>query len=263
MPEQSGDLQAQKRKQRWVLTGVFDPATALNYAIMGIPVYHVTEALFRQNITPSSPGGKLWYFDVEYGPVPMFAGTWSFGFDTTGGTLHVSYSKECIAAYVPAGAPAVTKGLEIGLNSNGAIDGTEMVVPATKLSYTYRKPRGIVNEAYVRYITSITGVVNSVPWHGFAAGELLFLGMRGTSTYGAEAETSLTFEIVASPNMTNQTYGDATSGIITGIAKKGHHFLDVTFVDGADTNADATKTLKSIHIHRMYQELDFGSYLGF
>jgi len=289
MPDASGDYVAQKRQHKYVLTGIFNEAYALNYCLNNIPIYLTTEALFRQNVSMSTQGADLWYADVEYGPVPLFSGTWSYSFDTTGGTVHWGYSKECVNSYrrdygtpageggVPAEVPATGDtitddmlSVAVGERELGFVEGTDVVVPACKLSYTYNKPKGIVTEAYVRYMTALTGIVNSVPWHGYAGGELLFLGMRGQSTAGAEAETSLTFEMILSPNVTNQSFGipdddEATPAFVgdqvTGIDKKGHHFLDIIFEK--NDAVDARSILKLIRIHRMYEELDFAAYLGF
>lgn len=281
MPEAGGDLVSQKRTHKWCLTGIFNEAAALNYALMNIPIYLVTEALFRQNVVPRTQGNDLWYFDVEYGPVPLFAGTWSFSFDTTGGTIHWIQSLECREVYVAldgSGNPiqpgdnATTKEDAagntlkkplIGERELGQIEGTDRVIPVCKLSYTYRKPRGIVTEAYVRYMTSLVGVTNLNPWHGYPRGELLYLGMRGTSTLGADAETSLTFEMAASPNVTGMTLGIADWGVCTGVAKRGHELIDAIFQEAAPGGAGAGKKLRMIRIHRLYEELDFASYLGF
>ena len=112
-------------------------------------------------------------------------------------------------------------------------------------------------------MTSLVGVTNLNPWHGYPAGELLYLGMRGTSTLGAEAETSLTFEMAASPNVTGLTLGIADWGTVNGVAKKGHELLDAIFVEANPGGAGQGKKLRMIRIHRLYEELDFASYLGF
>ena len=274
MPEASGDYVAQKRNHKWCLTGYFDEAAALNYALSSIPLYLTTEALFRQNVTPRTQGSDLWYFDVEYGPVPLFAGTWSFSFDTTGGSIHWVQSLECVAAYATGkdGDNNTTKEDKagntllkpiIGERENGVIEGTERVVPVCKLSYTYRKPKGVVTEAYVRYMTSLVGVTNSAPWHGYPRGELLYLGMRGQSTLGADAETSLTFEMAASPNVTGMTLGTSDWGTVSGVDKKGHEFLDAIFTDNNPGGGPGGKSLRMVRIHRMYEELNFATYLGF
>jgi len=274
MPESSGDYVSQKRSHKWCLTGIFDEATALNYALSYIPLYLTSEALFRQNVVPRTQGSDLWYFDVDYGPVPLFAGTWSFAFDTTGGSIHWVQSLECVECYATGkdGDNAVTKKDKagktllkpiIGERELGVIEGTERVVPVCKLSYTYRKPKGVVTEAYVRYMTSLVGVTNSVPWHGYPRGELLYLGMRGQSTLGADAEASLTFEMAASPNVTGMTLGTADWGQVNNVDKKGHEFLDAIFTDNNPGGGPGGKSLRMVRIHRMYEELSFAAYLGF
>lgn len=267
MPEASGDILNQKRMHKYCLTGIYDEALALNYALMNIPAYLTTEALFRQNVSQSTPGSDLHYFDVEYGPVPMFAGTWRVSYETTGGTIHWDYSLECVDAYQRDGAdPLVDEKLKttaVGLLDDGTIQGTERVVPAAKRTYTYRQPKGVVTEAYMDYLEAITGVVNSVPWHGRPAGEVLFLGARGTSTFGAENEADIAFEMAFMKNITGVTYGNDTTGKVLNVDKKGHHFLDVVFEDKENPLGGVLKHPRLIRIHRMYEELPLGLYLGF
>ncbi len=271
MPEASGSIVDQKRQKRYCLTGIADEATALNWALNWIPIYLTNEALFRQNIKQSSSGADLYYFDVDYGPVPLFSGTYRVAFDTTGGNIHINYSLECVNSYSVETDPTklgefIDSRPVVGQRSDGMIEGTERIIPMAKRTYTFRWPKGIVTESYMDYIEVLTGVVNSVAWHGRPAGEVLFVGARGSAGL-PPSECDLSYEMLLMPNVTNQTYGidpavHATFGQLTGIDKKGHEFLDVIFQDAANSG-DAGKTLKGIRVHRMYETLDFAKYLGF
>jgi len=264
----TGDELSRSRKHRYGLVGIPNAGPALGYALVNIPVYLSSEGLFRQNISQSSPGGDLYHFDVTYGPVPRGVGEWSWSSDSTGGSIHISYSKEVMDAYVPSGSTLDTdelkKSTAIGEDKlTGQIEGMEMLIPASKRSYTYTYPRGVVTEAYMDYLEAITGIVNSAPWHLRPAGEVLFLGARTQSTASADAKCSVTFEVAMSKNLTDQTFGVSGHDQITGIDKKGHHFLDVRFLDVEGGDGHPNKKIKYIKIHRVYEELDFNTYLGF
>src|SRR3990172_1823772 len=101
MPEESGDWQAQKRVEKWCCIGIPGRELALNYALSGIPAYLTTEALYRQNVTQNGGGADLWYFEVEYGPIPKGIAEWRFTADTTGGTAKLKNSIQCVSVYPP------------------------------------------------------------------------------------------------------------------------------------------------------------------
>lgn len=278
MPGDSGELWEQRRKQKWCLSGISDRAIALNYAVITLPLYLSTESLFRQDIQQQHIGDDLYHFDVLYGPVPRFPGTWHIAFDTTGGTIHWNYSLECVKAYVPDSfgeapfTPADKQALEnelaketaIGLRDNMVIEGTDRIIPVQKRTYTYNHARGIVTEAYMDYLEALTGVVNANPWHNRAAGEVLFLGARGQTEGQLPAECSVSYEMLYSRNVTNMTLGNHSWDRMTGIDKKGHHYLDVIFMEQDNpTIGQAGVAINTVRIHRLYEELDFQTYLGF
>ena len=268
MVESTGSEYARTRQRKYGLVGITDEATALGYAMTYIPSYLSTEGLFRQDIQQTSSGGDLYHFDVTYGPVPRGVGEWSWSSDSTGGSIHISYSKECVDAYVPDGSTIdpdeLKKSTAIGEDLlTGQIEGTEMMIPASRRSYTYTYPQGVVTEAFMNYLEAITGVVNSTPWHGRPGGEVLFLGARTQSTAGANAQCSVTFEVTMSKNLTGQIFGVDGYDQITDIDKKGHHFLDVRFIDVEGGDGHPNKKIKYIKIHRVYEELNFNTYLGF
>ena len=101
MPGATGDVAAQKRMHKYGLVGIPGEVSALNYALLNIPWYLSSEGLYRQGMTQQSPGGDLYHFDVTYGPVPrMEPGQWSWTSDSTGGSIHISYSKKGQASFI-------------------------------------------------------------------------------------------------------------------------------------------------------------------
>lgn len=276
MPEESGDVAAQKVKHKWCLTGalgdaadlwVFDRDLALNYALGNIPSYLLTSGLFRENVSPSTPGGLLWYFDVEYGPIPKL-GEWRVSFDTTGGTIHQTHSRAVVHAYTygkngPTGDTEQAKVTAIGHSlKDGAIAGTDVVIPVEKRTYTYRHKKGMVTEAYMDYIATITGVTNSTPWHNRQIGEVLFLGCKGSTSPTGIAECDLAYDFALGKNIVSLSLGTSGFDQITGIEKGAHQYLDVTY-EPEVVDAKAGAKIAVIRIHRIYEALNFYTYLGF
>ncbi len=276
MPDSSGDYDAQKRVHKWCLTGavgvaadlwVFDEATSLNYALSNIPYYLSSEALYRQNVVPSTPGGLLWYFDVEYGPVPKGIAEWRFTADTTGGTAKLKNSKQCVSAYTvanpgPAGDTAL-KSTVIGERGDGAIEGADVVIPTQKRTYTVKFAKGVITEAWFDYMENLVGVTNSTVWHNRPIGEVKFLGVKGSSGLNYAAECDIAFDFAFGKNVSNKTFGTASVDEITNVSYKAHELVDVVFEDEADDPAKPGKKIKLIRIHRVHESLNFYTYLGF
>ena len=266
MPESSGDLTAQTRRHKYCLTGIFDEVLALNYCLTYIPKFISAEGLYRQTISMSSPGGDVWYADTPYGPVPRNVGEWSISGSTTGGTVHRNYSLECVHAYhIKSGLvvdePALNKAGSLAIGQrDDMIEGTEIVVPTGQRTYTLRYKQGVITEAFMDFIESLTGIVNSIPWHGRPAGEVLFMGCPSYNTsVSGSAECSVAFQFAFGKNLTGQTLGPFTSVI----EKDGHDLMDVIFAAKTDSRKKPGSKIDIVRIHRIYPRLPFLTYLGF
>lgn len=267
MPDSSGDMQGQTRRQKWCLTGIFDEVYALAYCDSFIPKLWPAEGLFRQNITMESPGSDLWYANVTYGAVPKIVGEWSINGSTTGGTVHRNCSLKCVHAYHIKGGvvkdePALDKAgsLAIGLRDD-TIEGTEVVVPTGQRTYTCRYAKGTVTEPYMDYLESLTGIVNSVMWHNRPAGEVLFMGCPNYNTsVSGTSECSVAFQFSFGKNVINMSLGDK---FLNCINKDGHDLMDVIFKSNTSTLKKANAEIDVIRIHRNYNRLPFFDYLGF
>jgi hypothetical protein len=93
----------------------------------------------------------------------------------------------------------------------------------------------------------------------FDANELLFLGATGSQ--GSDTETDIAYSFAASENISGLTIG-----AIASIAKKGHDYLDVKWMDTVETEGayelDAKKA-KHVYTHRVYDEVAFADLMGF
>lgn len=237
--------------------GEQDDSLVYEYAINNTPtsVLLVTGSLlWRQDISMTPVGWNQYLITVPYGPRDRRTGSASFSFDTTGATARIKCAKEHVKTYAASGVVNSNchKGA-INVTSDGNVEGAEIVIPALKLTATFRHPVGVVNDAYVKGLAAITGSMNSIRFRSYDPGELLFVGATGS--YGTEAESELSYQFVASQNAT------LTIGDIADIVKKGHDYLWVEFVHKAQDGRPAVQPLR-VHVERLYEPVDFGSYFG-
>jgi hypothetical protein len=257
------DFTAQKIEVPFVVTGCFAELSAFNVVAAASATRR--SGLWRQNIAANDQGNGCWKGTVTYGQEQKAVGTYNMTFDTTGGTLHVAVSKSLRAKYSIYNAAGVvlapyTVGSAAPIGEHdGQVDGCEIVIPALKLTWTFRHAVGAVPMSRIKQLARFTGYTNTDQWMTFDANELLFLGATGSQ--GSDTETTVAYNFAASENITGLTIGD-----IAGIAKKGHDYLDVKWMDTVETHGsyelDAKKA-KHVYTHRVYDETAFGTLMGF
>lgn len=239
--------------KEYFLSGVEDDYIALAYSLSATDTSVATPAgiLWRQDVQMHHEGFALWGVTVPYAKEKKETGSFKFSFDTTGGTIHITNSKATVGKF-PNTAPD-NKQL-IGVHGD-QVDGVDIVVPALKMNYSFKHPAGMMTEAKARYLASVTGMTNSVMWHGFQQGEVLLLGATGSD--GTEAEAEVNYGIAASANVSGLTIGD-----IANIAKRGHEVAWLAYKDAVDGGLPI-KQPKHCYIERVYDEIDFFAALGF
>lgn len=169
-------------------------------------------------------------------------------FDTTGSTAVIFATSSDPAILSRYGTnPTDHKGA-INVTKN-EVKGTEIVVPALKLTYKVRLPKATITGAYIKTLARLTGTTNNATFKtDWAAGELLFLGATGQR--GTKTDPEVTFHFAASENVTGMTIGE-----IAGIAKKGHDYLWVEFEQVSDATAVAlARRPKAVYVHKVYRE---------
>ena len=212
--------------------------------------------LHRQDLLIRQTGHKLFSIQAPYAAGKNKHGEWTWDFDTTGATIHLKYAREEVNKYPSSTAPD-QKGA-IGVEGD-VVTGTEIVVPAMKINVKYRHPEGELTIAEARRISRHTGKTNTSTFLTYDAGEVLFLGARGSD--GETAEAEVTYHFAMAENEDNLTIGD-----ITGIEKKA---WDVGWVQWEDKVASAngddhpTRVPKFVYIDRVYNKVDLASVLGF
>lgn len=208
--------------------------------------------LYRQDIRVRQSAYNQFDVEIPYAARKAEQGEWTWDYDTSGASIHITNSKETIESYPVSTAPD-HKGA-IGVSGDD-VAGTERVIPALKINVHYKHPSGIVTLARVKALAAITGTVNSDTFLTFAPGEVLFLGSRGQD--GTEAEASATYMFAMSSNATGLSIGD-----ITGVAKKGWQTAWIAYKENVDGGKPA-RVPQYVYVERIYDNVAMAAALGF
>jgi hypothetical protein len=250
----SGSVSPPSLTLKYVASGTSDDLFVRSYAINATPAIYGTAqgVLYRQDIRIEAESASVFYVDVPYGPKEKETGSFTLSFDTQGGTVHITSSKSTIGKYPNGVAPDYKQA--IGVHGD-EVDGCDVVVPALKLQLTYKHPAGIISLPRIKLLALATGTVNSDTFLTFPPGSVLFLGCSGTE--GTATETEITYHFACSENADSLTVGD-----ITGINKKGHDYLWVSFKDDVD-GGRAVKVPQFVYVERVYKFASLSGILGF
>jgi hypothetical protein len=245
-------------EEEWVCEGIFDSGVVKASAVNLTPLVVAVEEglLYRNNIQVEEQGYGLYYVGVTYGEKKNEVGAYRFSGSTTGGTLHITHSRETVGKY-PDTARGHNQAIDLG--KDNVPRGTDVVVPALKLSYNFRHPAGEVNEEFARNLGRITGSCNEDTWHGFEPGEVLLLG--GDFSDGTDAEAEVTYHVACEENLQ-----DLVIGAIEEIEKDGHDFLWVWWQDNVEEaggNQQPGVKPRAVYVERLYRRISFGAALGF
>ena len=212
--------------------------------------------LYRQDIQVDRAAYNQWDITVPYGAGKFDTGDFTWDFDTTGGTIHITQAKEEVGRYPTAAAPDQLGAIAV---DGDEVKGTEIVVPTLRLNVRFRHPLGVITLARAKFLSEITGLLNSGMFLGFDSEEVLFLGARGSD--GSEAEAEVTYQFAVADNLTNLTVGS-----ITGVDKKAWDVAWIRYEDtittvGVDDNP--TRVAKFVYVDRVYDTIPLASALGF
>ena len=178
-----------------------------------------------------------------------------FSFDTSGGTTHITQSRETINRYGPDKA---NLNEVIGYDGERVV-GTDIVTPVYNFGETHFFADTDVDNDYKTVLRNLTGRTNNASFKGFSQGEVLFLGAAG-SRQGDDSDDKweITFNFASSQNVTGQSVGS-----ITGIDKWGWEYLWVQYSDDEITDDAGKKSIGSVpiavYIERVYNSGDFST----
>ena len=160
--------------------------------------------------------------------------------DTSGGTAHISTSLETINSYAASGSAPDFKQL-IGVQSDGDPQGVDIVVPAFRFSITKYVEWDSFSQSMEDAIANATGFVNegslTLPIHStgssfvsrtYPDGECLFIGAQ-ISDRAEKNDVAIKYSFIRSAAIDGLSIGD-----ISGITKKGHEYLWVSYKKAKD-----------------------------
>lgn len=178
----------------------------------------------------------------------------SFTFDTTGGTFHLTQSKQTMQSRMAGGVDGPNLKGVIGATADGEPAGVDITLPQYAFSETHYLADEDVTLAYRGLLFALTGTKNNATFKGCAAGECLFLGARGSKR--GRGDWEITFLFAASPNVTDLTIGD-----ITGINKKGWDYLWVRYVPivvelGGSLGKILSQAPQIVLVEKVYDDAD-------
>lgn len=238
---------------KWRAVGDHRQSFVNSYALGATPavVSTIYGTLYRQDLRVTQAAFNQFDVVVPYGKRKNETGQWTWDFDTTGGTVHITHAKEELRRY-PGTAPNQKGAIAVDRDE---VKGTEIVIPVMRMNVTYKHPMGVLTIPYAKYLRSITGTVNSTPMLDHAPGEVLFLGSRGAD--GTDAEASVSYGFAMSENATGLSFGD-----ISGIVKRGHEVAWIRYKDDED-DGKPTRVPWHVYVDRVYDEIDMATALGF
>ena len=245
------------RELRYVAMGSSDDVTVRTEAETQLPTAYDGIGNRRIRVEPVDSNHGLWEVTASFRTSdtqpPPEAGDSSYSFDTTGGTQHVTQSRQTVAGYGAPGIPAIPDFDEaIGVTEDG-VEGVDVTVPVFSYTETHFVPAASVTSGYVNTLFQLTGKVNASGFKGFAAGEMLFLGASG-SKRSSEDFWEITYRFACSANATGLSVGP-----ITGIDKKGWEYLWALYEDVEDGSAKRiVKRPVAAYVERVYDTGNFG-----
>jgi hypothetical protein len=193
---------------------------------------------------------------VPYGTRQNATGEWTWDFDTTGGTVHITHAKQELRRYPTATAPDQQGAIAVDADE---VKGIDIVIPTMRMGVTFRHPLGIMTIARAKFLRSITGTTNSTPMLGHAPGEVLFLGARGGD--GSNSEANVGYSFAMSENASGLSFGEVAS-----VVKRGHEVAWIRYKDSTATVGGVNRPVRVpqfVYVDRVYDEIDLATALGF
>lgn len=237
---------------RFTIAGTNNDAEVKAYAMGATPnvVAALEGILYRQDVRINPVGYNVWKVEIPYGSRKTELGSYRISFDTSGGTVHLTHSRQTVNSY---GTSPPNHQQAIGVNGD-QVEGVDVVIPALTVNIHFKHPAGFISLPQIKTLAAYTGAVNSASFLTFDAGEVLFLGARGAE--GSEVETEVEYNFAMSQNINGLTIGSLT------IDKEGHDYLWFRWQDAVSNNKTA-KQPQFAYVERVYARADLAAVLGF
>ena len=250
---QSRSQKKGEEERRYVATGSSDDKFVRAWARQTAPYIIATAEgnLYQQDVEVVPRSKFIYHVRVPYGPRENTAGSLTWGSSCTAGTVHIQAGISHVARF-PAGA-IDRKGL---INVDGdEVLGADIVIPVSQRWIEFTHPMGVVTWAFANRMDDLVGCVNSTPFMGRAAGEVLFLGYNAED--GSNKEATVRFDVAISKNRAGFQIGD-----IAGITKAGHDLIWMSYVKNAG-GAQPGRKVTAVYVERVYERINLAAELGF
>ncbi len=206
-------------------------------------------------------GPGLWYGQVQWKLLDTATQppeSFSVSFDISTQSVHITHSRKTVNRFPWAGNQkyAIDFNNAINVEEDGAINGTDIIVPALSFELNVTKGSTFVTNAYIQSLMRIVGRVNTDTYRDFQPGTLLLNKVTGIRRPEARDENGYVWDLqtgfAASENET-----DLQVGGITGIQKKGWEFMWVHFRSKQTTVDSVNYTTKypvCVYVEEVYKK---------
>jgi len=232
----------------------FLAASGFNVSMSGVPLRTVHRKQIATNAYEITFDYNLDSNQAQPSDPDVSSFNTTLTFNLVGGTTHITTALDT-TSYATGTVVDIKKTIGIDLKT-GQVRGVDIVAPVLDFSLTTQFANRYVTAAYIKNVLALTGKTNSVAWKGYAIGEVLFKGARG-SRKGSE-NWEISFEFSYSANKTGLTIGP-----VTGVDKKGWQYLDVMFKEDASTtiNGRPIQVATQVNVHTVYEADAFAQLL--
>jgi hypothetical protein len=223
----SRDETATDHVRRYIITGATSSADALTALLAAAPSAYGTWPRTQPKV--SAITDTMFEGEVNYSSLPdnetTEVGTQTESFEIAAQNQKITHAIDQIGFPSSGGAgvaaPNVYKGLGLKLEKSTYVpEGIDIFVPTYSFSITQIMAASSVDSSYKFSLFQLAAKVNSDAFGPFAAGEVLYLGARGSKRDATAWEISHSF--LASPNVTGLSFGS-----VTGVDKKGWEYLEI------------------------------------
>jgi len=226
----------------YIIQGTDDDIAALEELLSACP--DTWNEVPRSGRSVEQIADKIWIGTVTYGYGSKNTEDIEYNFDTGGGTQKITQTISPLTVRSYGTQPPDFKGA-INVDDN-SVNGIDIIDRIINFSQTRQVSLDLINDGFKSAIFTLVSKVNNAPWHGFAAGEVLFMGASG-SRHSRTGDVELTYKFAASPNKSNITIGS-----ISGIEKKGWEYLWVRYEKSTDQNC-LIQIPRAVYVHQVYE----------
>ena len=244
----------------FTITGPRDEATARALRDGMVPVTWGPAPLWLQavEVVERKSTFGIWDGSANYGPVKLpDAGDWTWDFDCTPETIHVTHGVRHIRDYGSPSFPGAAPNHQgaIGVTADGSIEGCDWYGPKFEWNEKHVLQYTGAADAWqlATNLANFAGCLNSGNFRGFGPGCVLFVGASGGRSTTRPGLFDLTVRFRAQGDATGLVIGD-----ITGIAKKAWEYLWVESKPKKDpASPNLIQMPAAVHIEQMGTLVDF------